>query len=428
MENVRELVLKGLYRIEVEDAYSNQALQEVLAVGTLGAVDRGFATELLTGVVRNRLQLDYIIGKFSKIKLKKLSPWVHQILRMGIYQMIFMDRVPDRAACNEAVKLARRYAHGAAQGYVNGLLRTVAREKENISYPEDVLERLSVVYSCPVWLTEKLVGQYGEDFCEKILKASHEKQPVSLRVNRLKTTAEELQMALEVEGVITHRDPAEPYRLFVDGALDIQRSKAYRDGWYTIQNASSMAAVDLLEPKAGETVLDLCAAPGGKTTFMAERMENRGRIFAMDLYPHKTELIRKSAERLGISIIETQAGDATVYLPAWSKKADRVLVDAPCSGIGVIHKKPDIKWRRKPEDVLALCQIQREILKNAAQYVKPGGVLVYSTCTILREENQMQAAWFLKEQPDFVQEKEQALFTHETGGSGFYLAKFIRKG
>ncbi len=428
MANAREAVLKGLYRIETEGAYTNQVLKEILSGDAISALDRGFVTELLTGVIRNRLRLDFVIGKFSKIKLKKLSPWVHQILRMGIYQILFLERVPDSAACNESVKLARRYAHGGAQGYVNGLLRSVVREKENIPLPNDRTERMSVVYSCPLWLTEKLISQYGLETCEAILKASHEKFPVSLRVNRLRGTTEELQRRLETEGIVAIPDVNHPFRLFVDGALNVTDSQAYREGLYSIQNRSSMTAVEELLPKPGDIMLDLCAAPGGKTTYAAELMENQGKVFAFDIYSHKTELIAKSAERLGISIVETSVWDATQFLPEWELKADKVLADVPCSGIGVIHKKPDIKWHRTPEDIRALCETQKKILRNAARYVKSNGILVYSTCTILREENEEQIQTFLEENEDFVLEKEQLLFTHETGGSGFYIAKLIRKG
>ncbi len=428
MANAREVVLKGLYRVEMESAYTNQVLKEILAGDDVAAVDRGFVTELLTGVVRHRLRLDYVIEKFSKIKLKKLSPWVHQILRMGIYQILFLERVPDSAACNESVKLARRYANGGAQGFINGMLRTIVREKENIPLPQENPERLSVEYSCPVWLTEKLIQQYGAETTEKILISSHEKYPVSLRVNQLKATADILQERLKKEGITSLLDEGNSHRILVEGALNVNQSPAYQEGLYTIQNSSSMTAVELLDPQPGETVLDLCAAPGGKSAYMAERMENQGKVFSFDIYPHKTKLIQKSAQRLGISIVEVAVQDATEVMDRWVGKADRVLADVPCSGIGVIHKKPDIKWHRTLEDVEELCKIQKRILQNAAKYLKPEGVLVYSTCTILQEENQDQVAEFLKDNPDFVLEEERLLFTHETGGSGFYIAKLIRKG
>lgn len=428
MATAREMVLRGLYRIETEDAYTNQVLKEVLSNDSVSPVDRGFITELLTGVVRHRLRLDYVIERFSKVKLKKLSPWVHQILRMGIYQILFLERVPDSAACNESVKLANHYANGGARGFVNGVLRTVVREKENIPLPEKNPERFSVEFSCPLWLTEKLLEQYGDETTRKILAASQEKHPVSLRVNKLAITAEKLQMQLEEEGIITSLDSEHPNRLFVEGALDVTRSKAYSKGLYSVQNSSSMSAVETLDPQKGDVILDLCSAPGGKTTYMAERMENVGEVHAFDLHPHKIELITKSAERLGISIVSAVVQDGTEQMEQWVGKADRVLADVPCSGIGVIHKKPDIKWHRTMEDVEELCKIQKKILKNAASYLKPDGVLVYSTCTILKEENERQIQAFLNETPGFVLEEEKTLFTHETGGSGFYIAKIIRKG
>lgn len=427
MANVRELVLKGLYRIEKEGAYLNQALLDILSED-LDARDKGFASELMGGVVRNRLKLDYIIEKFSKIKLKKLSPWVHQILRMGIYQIINMERVPDSAACNESVKLARRYAHGAAQGYINGLLRAVAREKKNIEYPKRTLERLSVLYSYPLWLTEKLISQYGEETCEEILLSSHKKQPVSIRVNSLKTNQEKLLTRLKEEGLDARADAENSKRIYIDGAVNVYSSKAYLDGEYTLQNSSSMTAVELLSPKEGEIILDLCAAPGGKTTYMAECMGNKGKIIAMDIHPHKMELIENSAKRLGITIIETICGDAGEPKEEWINSADRVLADVPCSGIGVIHKKPDIKWHRYEEDIQEMCKVQKKILNAASKYVKTGGTLIYSTCTILKEENQMQIEEFLRENTNFKLDEEQVLLTHITGGSGFYIAKLVKQG
>lgn len=428
MANARELVLKGLYQVAENGAYSNHVLQEILDHPGLASQDKGFAAELFAGVIRNLRKLDYIIAQFSKVKLKKLSPWVHQILRMGVYQLVCMDHVPDSAACNESVKLARRYAHGAAQGYVNGLLRNISRNKTDIVYPKDPVERMGVMESCPDWLTQRLVSQYGMTVCEEILKASHRKQPVSLRVNTLKTTGAELVQRLQKEGIVTRIDASEPRRLLADGAVHVGTSPAYREGLYTLQNSSSMAAVTALSPMPGEKVLDLCAAPGGKTTMMAEIMENRGRILALDIYPHKTALIEKAAKRLGITMIETKVWDAGEKIPEWEGRADRVLADVPCSGIGVIHKKPDIKWRRTPEDITVLCGIQKRILETAACYVRPEGILVYSTCTILQEENQMQIAAFLKKHPDFTLESEQLLQTYQTGGSGFYIAKLCRKG
>lgn len=426
MAGAREAVLKGLYRIEVQGEYSNETLKEVLGDKNAKDIDRAFASELLMGVVRNSIKLDYIIARFSKIKIKKLSPWVHQILRMGIYQMVCMDSVPDSAACNESVKLASKYGHGAARGFVNGVLRSVSRNKENIKYPTEPIQRLGIIYSCPQWLTEKLSDQYGEEETEKILEASHKKQPLTVRVNRLKTTAEELRERLDSEGCRAELTE-NPYVLRIDGAVNVNSSESYREGLYTLQNISSMAAVETLNPRAGDFVIDLCAAPGGKTTYAAELMANTGRILAFDIYAHKIELIRNAAKRLGISIIEAEKQDASVFREDLAESADCVLADVPCSGIGVIHKKPDIKLRRREEDIAGLAGIQRSILKNAAGYVKAGGNLVYSTCTILKEENEEQTEWFLREYPMFELSEQRRIHTYQTGGSGFYIAKFLHR-
>lgn len=426
MANARELVLKGLYQIEEKGAYSNKALRDILDNSGLAPADRAFATELLMGVVRNKLKLDHMIAQFSKVRLKKLSPWVHQILRMGVYQMVCREHIPDSAACNEAVKLAGRYAHGAARGYINGVLRSIAREKEKIAYPEDPIARMSVMYSCPMWLTERLAEQYGQTGCRRILEDSHRQHPPTLRVNRLKTTGAELVQTLLEEGIKTRQDREDPWCLYVDGPLHIQSSPAYQKGLYTVQNTSSMAAVRTLAPLPGEIVMDVCAAPGGKTTQMAECMEDQGRILAFDIHPHKIGLIQAAADRLGLTCVEAAKQDAALFQPELEKGADRVLADVPCSGIGVIHKKPDIKWKRQAEDIPALCQLQKKILDTVCRYVKDGGTLVYSTCTILREENQDQAAWFAETHPDFHMESERQILTCETGGSGFYIAKFVR--
>ncbi|MBR5152310.1 MAG: 16S rRNA (cytosine(967)-C(5))-methyltransferase RsmB [Clostridia bacterium] len=426
MANARELTLKALYSVEVEGTYSNQALKTLLGQKDLPREDRGFVTELLLGVVRNKLFLDYVISRFSSVRLKKLSPWIHGILRLGVYQVVCMERIPDSAACNEMVKLAGKYSRGASKGFVNGVLRTVSREKDRIPYPDDQTEAMSVRYSCPLWLTEKLLSQYGAE-TEEILAATLKPYPVSLRVNTLKTDKEELQKRLLEEGVRTYPHEKNDRCLYVDGGLNVEQSPAYRDGLYTLQNISSMTAVEWLAPLRGERVLDLCAAPGGKTTYMGERMENTGKIVACDIHPHKIPLLTAAAERLGLTIVETVCLDATELSAEWMESFDCVLADVPCSGIGVIHKKPDIKWNRNAEDVDALAEVQEKILNNAATYVKAGGRLVYSTCTILQEENGDQIAKFLKTHPEFVLEKEETLFIHKTGGSGFYIAKLIRK-
>ncbi|MBE5039548.1 16S rRNA (cytosine(967)-C(5))-methyltransferase RsmB [Ructibacterium gallinarum] len=423
MTGARELVLKGLYRIEKDGAYSNKVLTDILRTPGLSEQDRAFANALLMGVVGSKLKLDYIIQLFSRIKLKKLSLWVLLILRMGVYQLTEMEHIPDRAACSESMHLAEKYAHKAARGYINGVLRSIAREKGQIVYPEEISERFSVLYSCPLWLTRKLLDQYGEEGCKKILCDSHIPHPVTLRVNRLKTTPKRLIGLLLEEGVTT-REIGENC-LKAESALDIRRSPAYAQGLYTLQNTSSMEAVRILNPQPGETILDICAAPGGKTGQIAEIMDNRGRVLAFDLHPHKIQLIEKTMQRLGVSCVEASIWDARHLMPQWQGKADRVLADVPCSGIGVMHKKPDIKWKRQESDIPELCTVQADILDTACRYVKPGGVLEYATCTILKEENEEQVAAFLNRNKTFRLDKEKQILAHETGGSGFYIAKMV---
>lgn len=422
-KNPRAAAAEALYNIEKEGEYSNRAMLD--AARGLDVRDTALATEIVMGVLRNKLYIDFIIQSYSKIKLKKISPWVLQILRCGVYQLVMMDKIPPSAACNEAVKLAAGKSNGAARGFVNGVLRTVSRNIEALPVPNGSTEEiLSVKYSCPLWIVKRLCEQYGTEMTECILTDSLIPHSTTVRTNILKTSSAELVRILEEEGICAEQNTEIPECIRVFGAFDINRSAAYSDGLYTIQNINSMRAGLLLDPREGETVLDLCAAPGGKTTHLAELMKNKGKITAFDLHPHKAELINNAARRLGIGIIEVRTADCTEYMPELDGCADRVLADVPCSGMGVIHKKPDIKYNRRTEDVETLCSIQEKIMNNGARYLKPGGVMVYSTCTIFKEENERQTERFLNTHDNFVKEHERLYTAHETGGSGFYLCRF----
>lgn len=424
--NPREEAVVALYKIENEGAYLGKALLD--AVKKCDLRDRGFVNELIMGTVRNKLYIDFIIQSFSKIKLKKLSPWVLAILRIGVYQLIKMDNVPSSAACNEAVKLATRYAHNAARGYVNGVLRNIARNLEALPEPQgDITERLSVLFSMPLWLTKKLVGQFGAEEAKMILEDSLLPHNTTVRANALKTTAIELSSILNEEGISAAISKEEEQCLVIDGAIDINKSDAYKNGLYTLQNINSMRAALVLNPQKGETVIDVCAAPGGKTTHIAELMGDDGKVFAFDVHPHKISLIENAAKRLGIKTIEARCHNSEEVCDEFIGRADRVLADVPCSGIGVIHKKPDVKYNRQGEDISALCDIQAKILDSASQYVKAGGVLVYSTCTILEEENGAQIRSFVEKNPEFEVDFEETYLAHKTGGSGFYICRLKRK-
>ncbi len=419
--NARRGAADALFDIEKKGEYSTKAITD--AIKNLEPRDKAFANELILGVLRNKIYLDFVIQSFSKTKLKKLNPYVLQILRVGAYQILCMDKIPVSAACNEAVKLASIRAK-AAKGFANGVLRSISRGP----VPEikgNEIEKLSVKYSCPLWLAEKLFSQFG-DKTEEILKDSLKPHPTFIRVNALKTDDDALIEQLRAEGIETEKSDLKNC-LIIKGAININASDAYKDGLYTLQNINSQMATVILEPKPDETIIDMCAAPGGKTTYIAELIENRGRVIAFDIHPHKIELIEKTAERLGLNSIEVKCHNSEEIIEELKGVADRVLADVPCSGIGVIHRKPDVKYNRQEEDINALCRIQKNILKNSSEYVKAGGTLVYSTCTILKEENQDITDEFIKENKDFSKSFEKLYLAHETGGSGFYICRMERK-
>lgn len=411
----RETALNILYETEYNGAYSNIALKNGLN-SHMTAQDRAFVTNIVYGVLQKQITIDYIIGRYSKIKLKKISKYIMLILRMGIYQIKFMDRVPDTAAVNESVKLAKRYGHKASAGFVNGILRSVIRGGEE--YPKDINEYLSVKYSYPLWTVKKWVDEFGYEFTEKMLSGFDTVPKLTVRPNTLKITAEELAKKMKNASVEDG--------LIQTGGYSVGDDKLYSDGFYTVQDKAAATAVRILEPKEGDTVIDMCAAPGGKTTYMAEMMKNKGVIYAFDIYEHKIKLIEENAKRLGINIIKASVRDACVYYPELKKTADKVLADVPCSGWGIVRRKPDIKLREIKSE--SLIPIQQKILKNAAEYVKCGGELLYSTCTIMREENQDRTEEFLRTHTDFERVYEKTFYPHIDGTDGFYICKMRRMG
>ena len=417
MDAVREAALKTLYEVEKNGAYSNIALKNELAGKGFSDRDRHFATSLVYGVIDKKLTLDYVIGRYSKIKLKKLSPYILLILRMGIYQILFMDKIPKSAAVNESVTLAKRYGHKASSGYVNGVLRSVIRG--GIEYPKDKEKYLEVKYSYPDWLVKMWLDDFGYEFTERLMEAFSNPPELTLRANTLKITAEELCKKLSQYGARVS-DGA----VICDG-FDIAKSELYKDGYFSVQDKAAQEAAKVLNPKPDDMVIDMCAAPGGKTTHMAELMENKGEILAFDIYEHKAELIEKNAQRLGIGIIKTRVSDTAECDKTLIKSADCVLCDVPCSGLGIIGRKPEIKWNR-PEDLSGLYEIQKRILENGAAYVKENGAIVYSTCTINRRENEDVITVFLAENTEFEKEFEKTYYPHIDKTDGFYICRLKR--
>ena len=437
MADPRLTVVKMLMKMDSSEAYSNLLLDHVFSESDLSERDKAFAAALFYGVLERRLTLDYIIAKNSKIPFEKLDPAAVAILRAGLYQLLYMDSVPDSAAVNESVKLCKKLKCFSAQGFVNGMLRSFIRGGKKISYmglePE---KRLSVEYSCPEWLTAKLISEYGTEFAVKALKASVGRPPVYARVNTLKTTTEKLLAELA-----KHKIKAVPYPglencIKLEKPGDIEKCAPFRQGMFHVQDISSQLCCLTLRPVVNETVLDVCAAPGGKSFTLAELMGNNGRLYSMDLHDMRVGLIEDGAARLGIKILTAMQNDASKFngqLP----QADRVLCDVHCSGLGVIRRKPEIKFK-SPEDFAGLPEIQYQILETSARYVKPGGTLVYSTCTLSRAENDDVAKRFAAAHPEFLPivqpvpyagaagEPMRTYCPDENGGDGFFTAAFRR--
>ncbi len=411
--NAREAALKILHKMQ-GGAYINTAVKEGLHYA-MKSEDKALATQLVYGVTANRTRLDYYTSKFSKIPLKKISPWIMDVLRMGFYQLYFLDKIPASAAVNESVKLARRYGHSASAGFVNGVLRRAAKDGAP-ALPDD----LSVVYSHPRWLVDMWIKDYGKESTVKMLEADNTVPHSYVRANTLKISAQELAQRIGGEAV-------DELFVKVKSLAGIEHSEEYKQGLLTMQGLASAQAVKALTPQKGQLVLDLCAAPGGKSTLIAQLMENDGEIIACDIYEHKLDLINKNAKRLGIDIIKTKLHDAQKPMPEYTGKADCVLADVPCSGLGIIRKKPDIRWDKATEDIDSLCTVQKNILSTASGYVKKGGRLVYSTCTVSKKENQDMIKAFLKEHSNFELEFEKQYFPFDDGYDGFYIGALICK-
>lgn len=449
MDKARETALKALYETDIKGAYSNLALKKLLADRQFDSRDRAFITELVYGTVTRKLTLDWVISRFSKIQLKKLSHWVLQILRLGAYQILFLDRIPPSAACNTSVDLAKKYARQSA-GFVNAVLRSIVRNKDEISFEDigasTVAGKLSIKYSFPEYLAEEWITAFGEDFTEELLESLLERPNFSVRINTLKTSRDALIEDLNKNGVEAMPGRFLDEALYLENVSDISSMDVFVDGKIIVQDESSMLVTKVLDPKPGEKILDVCAAPGGKTTHMGQVMENRGHIDAWDIHDHKIALINENAKRLGIEIVEASQRDAIQLWDEGRDMYDRVLVDAPCSGTGIIRRKPDIKWKRKKDDFGSLVEIQKKILYNSSRYVKPGGVLVYSTCSLDVRENEHIVAAFLSENSDFKTESLEdylpqalkmkeginegilRLYPHVDGTDGFFIARMKRKG
>lgn len=398
----RELVLGILMEVTRQEEYSHIAIRNVLEkYQYLEKQDRAFITRVAQGTLEWMIHLDYIINQFSSVKVNKMKPVIRNILRMSVYQLKFMDHVPDSAVCNEAVKLAQRKGFYNLKGFVNGVLRNIARNLSQVEYPpvEDATAYLSVMYSMPEWIVDEWVQCYGRQVTEGMLKSFLEKKPLSVRVNLRKTTPEKLRESLEARGIRVSEAP------YVDNALRIENYDylaaipEFREGLFQVQDISSMLVAQIAAPKPGDICIDTCAAPGGKSLHLAELLDGSGHVEARDLTEYKAELIRDNIRRMGAENVEAVVQDACIRHEASVEAADVVLADLPCSGLGVLGKKSDLKYRMTKAQQQELAGLQRQILGNVQSYVKPGGTLVYSTCTVNRGENEDNVKWFLEHYP-----------------------------
>lgn len=424
----REFVLRLLLKLEENDSYSNILLDKELSKSDFAEQEKSFITALFYGVTERRITLDYYISRLSKVRLKKIDTDILFILRMGIYQILYMDSVPDSAAVNESVKLARKIKKSRLTGFVNGILRSFTRKRNSIKLPSDNISRMSVLYSCPEWLAEKLINEYGEENAIDFLKNSLKASKVFLRTNTTKTDSESLLSRLSEENITAKICDFDENAVVVHGG--VFNTKSYEDGLFHAQDYSSQYAVKILDPKPGERVLDICSAPGGKAFTAAELMQNKGELVACDLYEQRVGLIKSGAERLGLDIIDARVNDA-LKLNSSLGEFDRVLCDVPCSGLGVIKRKPEIKYKKK-EELEELPEIQFKILENTARYVKQGGRLVYSTCTLNKSENEEVILKFLKQNKSFSPDGvfngdfTKTVFPKNFGSDGFFISVLKR--
>jgi len=402
----REVALNLLYRVEHKGAYANLAVDRELDRYEDNGSQHALVTELVNGTVRMRKHLDWVLNLFLSKPIQKQNPWLREILRMSVYQLLFMDNVPEYAVVNEAVGLAGRKLDRGLSAVVNGVLRNVIRNRGEIPYPDmyqNPVEYLSVYYSHPEWMVARWVERYGLKGACQLLEHNNVRPRVALRTNLLKVDREELFRSLTDEGCRCTLSCLTPWGVWVEETgKPLRKLHSYREGWFYVQDDASMLVSAACAPEAGQVVYDLAAGVGGKTSHLAELMGNQGIIRAVEILPKKVEILKENIRRLGITIVDIWTGDALGPLaPGWGE-GDVVLLDAPCSGLGVLRRRSDARWRKSEKDITVLSELQKRLLKRGAQLVRPGGVLVYSTCTLEPEENEEVIDWFLGEETGFV--------------------------
>lgn len=436
----REIAYKVLLDIEKNKNYSNMAINKHFKDVKLSNQDRGLATEIIYGVIENKYYIDYMIDKLSKVKTNKMEIYVKTLLRMGIYQIMFLNSISDYAAVNETVNLAKK-KNSKVSGFINGILRNVIRQKETIGAikVKDDIDYLAIKYSYDKWMIRNWMIHFGREFTEELLESNSQRPSIYLRTNTLKITRDELIEKLEKQNIKACKVNIVDEAIKVENLKDIENNSLYKEGLFTVQDISSMLVGKVMNPKENSLVLDVCSAPGGKTTHMATLMNNTGQVVSRDIYEHKLKLIKASCKRLNLTKVDVEEYDAMKLDKDSIGKFDYVLADVPCSGLGIIRRKPEIKYKEK-EEFRDLPPIQKKILENASKYVKKGGTLIYSTCTIQDSENIDVINEFLQKNKNFelapINEVKVDLENQEKGYmkiypnvhemDGFFISKLIR--
>ncbi|TET80565.1 16S rRNA (cytosine(967)-C(5))-methyltransferase RsmB [candidate division TA06 bacterium] len=438
----RDAALEALYRVEVRSSYADLALEGILKGSDMDPRDRRLATELTFGCIRWRKRIDYILSKFLKGEVARLDPYTRNILRLGAYQVFFLDRIPDYAAISEAVKQSKKFGSKGCSSLVNGVLRSMAERSSDIAFPDgkhQPVEHISTFYSHPRWLVDRWVKRYGVEETQRLCEANNSVPPLSVRVNLLKTTREELSEKLQQENVSSQPGRLSSSSLSIVIRDDLASLEAYRKGLFQVQDESSVLVSDMLEPRPGETIVDLCSGPGGKTTHIAELMEDEGLVIAVDIRRSRLKFVLDNAGRLGLNIIVGVVADGQFF---GARSADRILVDAPCSGLGVLRRRADLRWRMSEKEIVNLSRLQLALLLSAADSVRAGGILVYSTCTIEPEENELVVSRFLELRGDYRLEDaggfvasslvdEEGYYRtlpHKQGLDGAFAARLVKAG
>lgn len=446
-KTARDSALHVLRAVEAEGAYANLAMNKILGEHRLSKLDRAFATELGYGSIRTLNTLDWILSGFLKKPLSEQTVWTRNILRLAVYQIFYMDKVPAAAACNEAVEQTKRFGSAGEAKFVNGVLRNIIRSRERIKFPslaEDPVDHIALKYSHPIWLVERWLKEFGLEDTIALCRADNAAPPNTVRVNTLRVDLPTLVEKLRDEGVSCVKTRYAPEGLEIKGFPTLNDLTSFREGLFVVQDESSMLVGHAVGPSPGMRVIDVCSAPGGKTTHLAQLMRDQGTIIASDIYPHKLRLVIENCQRLGIKCVQPEVRDARELSASYAEWVDCVLVDAPCSGLGVLRRRPDARWRKEPEQIPGLINLQEAILAEAARCVRLGGVLVYSTCSITDEENLGQVQKFLAGHPHFRLEDLNGLLPaeladrealargyvqllpHLHGTDGFFIARMRR--